>query len=159
MASQVFSLLLSFVLLLPGRDKVWTPTFKGTQAQRFEQALRHYHSKMRLTDDLVFDLAATRGKGLRGTCANVQRSTIYADGFQPQDVVLVRWFSGDQVCADRRPEHWALHEACHLRMMHHLGAPAGRERGKAARASEDIHRTREREVRQCMVWYSAKERR
>jgi hypothetical protein len=67
-------------------------------------------------------------------------------GFEVQEVVEAA-YRGGAWCDGKAPEFWALHEACHLRMMHHRGA------GPASR------KDREREVETCMGWYSEKWRR
>jgi hypothetical protein len=148
MISQVLSMLLSLGLLWAGRDKVWTPTYEGDQYQRFGRAMGHYYEKMGLEDALVFQFGHPRtGKAKREHwCASVTDEWITVPGFHPQRVVVVRYFgSRDSTCNGNKPEELALHEACHLRLMHHFGTARPQER--------------EREVRTCMGWYSEKGRR
>jgi hypothetical protein len=59
--------------------------------------------------------------------------------------VVVTWWGKGKDCSRQKPEFWALHEAAHVRMQHHL-------MNLPPEQAED-------EARQAMVWYSAKERR
>ena len=134
---DIASFLLSFLLVWHGRDKVWTPTFEGTREIRFTQAVVHYQDKMGLGDDpLVFDIRPER-RLVNGSlsCAWVERSREWQS-----DVI---GFSTSKNCKDWKPELLALHEQCHRRMAH---------------LDRDIP-NKHAEVKTCMGWYSAKERR
>lgn len=146
MASTVFGMLVSFVLALAGRDKIWTPTYDGSVEVRFGRAMEHYHGKMGLTDDLVFQFNKTPSPRMKGKCASVESQTVHVGGFEPQQVVVVNWYGGN-ACSRAKPEAMALHESCHLRMMHHRGALSG------------LDDMKEDEVKQCMRWYSERWRR
>lgn len=141
-------MVLSFLLAWHGRDKIWTPTFEGDQAQRFGKGVAHYRDKMGIHEELVFDFHAQRGAGKDGRCASVQRARIKLPGFVTERVVVVRWFGGNKECGRQKPEYWALHEVCHLRMAH-------------TDIDESVMTASQRrgEVERCMGWYSEKERR
>lgn len=128
--------------------QVVTPVFRGTQPQRFAAAIAHYHVKMGIADEFVFDLRArrTRSQRLRHTCASVRWSKIELPSFNTQWVTLVNWFGGLRGCGGHTPEYWALHESAHLRLMHHRGAVTSVEQ-------------QEREVADLMVAYSRWDRR
>jgi hypothetical protein len=163
MITQVVGMGLSFLLMWQGRDRVWTPTFEGTQASRFEQAMLHYQGKMGLEDRLVFNFNPARIRGQEDWCASVEFvGGYYAEvsGFDAAVWVdahtVVRWYGDNQdgSCGTNKPEHWALHEACHLRMMHHR-----MERERSALGGDLSHVKRHEEVDTCMGWYSEKGRR
>jgi hypothetical protein len=154
MIGQVLSMGLSFLLLWGGRDKVWTPTFKGAPEQRFEQAVKHYKAKMGIDYELVFDLhPEERFAGDPQRCSSVEAAWISGDGpagFEDAKVVavpgvLVTWWGKGKGCSRQKPEFWALHEAAHIRMQHHL-------MNLPTELAED-------EAKEMMVAYSAKERR
>lgn len=152
MFEQLVSMGLSFFLIWLGRDKVWTPTFEGTQQQRFLSAMRHYQVKMRLEDTLYFDLEAKRAEGQDDWCASVElmparvgMDPAFLDPVLFPEQVAVRWYGSNKRCSYQEPEYWALHEACHLRMQHHRN-----------RAPND---RRHDEVKRCMIEYSKPERR
>lgn len=134
------SLGLSLVLMWGGRDKVWTPTFEGTRAERFERAVRHYEAKMGLGAATIMLSDTGRVIGGKARCAWAWRE----DGWS--DDVIGFWTSAK--CERHKPEVLAFHEACHRRWAH------------LEPAMWDLPREqKEREVKACMVAYSAKERR
>lgn len=138
MLTQVISMGLSFLLLWAGRDKTWTPTFEGTRELRFTTAVVHYQAKMGLGDKpLVFEIRPAR-RLVNGSlsCAWVERSREWHS-----DII---GFSTAKECKTWKPEELALHEQCHRRMAH-----LDVEDGPNEHA----------EVKTCMAWYSAKERR
>ena len=151
MAGQVIGMLLTVLLLWGGRDRVWTPTYEGDQWTRFERGILHYKTKMGLRDHLVFEYGVARtGRAAKERwCASVEQSWIAPrGGFEAQLVTRVIYYGArEKPCNRNRPELTALHESCHLRMMHHRGA-----------LGNDVM-AKEAEVRACMTWYGAKERR
>lgn len=140
MLTQVFSMGLSLVLLWHGRDKVWTPTFNGTRPERFAAAVLHYQERMGLEDAVVLYSAEPRIINGRARCAWAWRDS----GFEDDIIGLCT----SKRCDSRKPEELALHEQCHRRMAHLEPAFWGVD-----------YDTKEREVRECMIAYSAKERR
>jgi hypothetical protein len=154
MIGQILSMGLSFLLLWGGRDKVWTPTFSGEPAQRFELGMKHYKAKMGIEYELVFDLhPKERFAGDARRCSSVEAARISGEkpaGFDDvvvarRQVVIATWWGKGKGCSKQKPEFWALHEAAHVRAQHHLmNLPP-----------EDS----EREAKELMVAYSAKERR
>lgn len=134
--AEVLSMGLSLLLVWHGRDKVWTPTFKGTPEQRFVAAMTHYQGRMGLSDPLLYQMG---GKGsAAGWCASVEP----LPGFH---AVAVHFFEQSDACRRSTPEFWALHESCHLRMAH--------------LSLQRTDKQKHSEVKTCMGWYSAKERR
>lgn len=132
MATTIVSMFLSLAWMWHGRDnKIWTPTYKGTRQERFITAMHHYHEKMGLEQDLVFEIRPSHPK----FCAWVR------SGGGPSTVIV--GFSQD--CTNVKPEVLALHESCHVRWAHPY----------LAMDSEVKHV----EVASCMVDYSKKERR
>jgi hypothetical protein len=137
MIVHLVSLGLSFLLAWVGRDKVHTPTFQGSRAERFQVAIGHYQAKMGLTGAYVLEFKSDRLKvGGKTVCGWTYRTTRF-----DLDTIGMST-SGD--CKRWKPEHVALHEQCHRRMAH-LDMP-------------DLS-GKEREARECERWYSAKERR
>ena len=137
---EVVSLILTFLFMWHGRDKPWTPTFKGTRVERFTTATRHYEKRMGLDPATVF--VSESGRIIHGEqrCAWTVRDEAWTD-----DVVAI-WTT--KRCNVYKPEVLALHEQCHRRMGHL--EPAFWEMDQ---------REKEREVKKCMLVYSAKERR
>lgn len=123
-----------------GRDRVWTPTFEGTRAERFQAAVLHYQGRMGLEPATV--LVSASGRVIEGKerCAWAWRESGFADD------VIGFWSSAR--CNRHKPEALALHEQCHRRMAHL--EPAFWSVGA---------KVKEREVKGCMAAYSAKERR
>ena len=166
---DVLGFALTFLLAWSGRDMVWTPTFEGAPAQRFEQAMKHYKAKMGIEYDLVFDLhPMERFSGDPRRCSSVEAAWLSAEppsGFEeafvsPSRVVLATWWEKGKGCSNQKPEFWALHEACHVRLQHHMGAPSAGERQQlGAKGDELLSDVREHEAAKCMLWYSKKERR
>jgi hypothetical protein len=135
MLKAFLSMLISFGFLWHGRDKVWTPTFKGSDSVRFTQAMLHYQKRMDITDTLIFQVSSNKSK----ICSSVQLTNDF-------NAVAVTWYAkSPSGCRRVKPEFWALHEACHLRYQHHRGY--------------GMLQTRESETEECMKLYSAKERR
>jgi len=138
--STVAGMLLSFAFAWHGRDKIWTPTFKGERHVRFELAVRHYDERMGLVPATV--LVTKRGRVVDGKerCAWSWRDTAWAD-----DEI---GFLASPRCNTHKPEMLALHEQCHRRMAHLEPAFWGLDAG-----------TKERQAKACMVAYSRRERR
>ena len=145
MLGQVVGMGLSLLLLWTGRDKVHTPTFGGTQEQRFAQALAHFRERMGI-EERVELVSGPRPTGTNW-CASVRyrfTQRIRPEALQP-GAAVVAWHGEGKACGSQKPEFWALHEACHIRFAHHR-LDLGRD-------------AEERETRKCMVAYSQKERR
>lgn len=156
MLETVLSLLISFIPMWMGRDKLWAPTFKGEPHLRFVQGMQHYQRKMGIQEELVFQLHPdSRFPGDAHRCSSVEsayRHRAAPKGFDsvamaPHRVVVVEWWGKGKGCSSVKPEIWALHEACHLRFQHHRGVHAGSTK------------LQEEETRECMKLYSNKERR
>jgi hypothetical protein len=114
---------------------VWppsTPTFPGTRTERFVAAMQHYSNRMGIEYSLHVVVVEYHPK----YCAWV---TPIGDSILIKDVQV--GFSLSKECDPYTPEHLALHEACHLRMMH--VEPA---------LQMDIDE-KHREVKTCMRWY------
>ncbi len=140
MVGTVGGLLVSFLLAWGTHDRVWTPTFKGERHVRFERAVRYYDERMGLKPVTV--LIAKQGRVVSGSerCAWAWRDGGWAD-----DVI---GFSTQKNCRRLKPELLALHEQCHRRMAHL----------EPAFWNLDA-KTKEREVKECMIAYSDKARR
>jgi hypothetical protein len=160
---DVLGFALTFLLAWHGRDKVWTPKFEGPAEARFEQAMKHYKVKMGITDELVFDLhPGARFAGDANRCSSVEAAWISGEGPAGFDgyvagwrrVAIVSWWGKGKGCSSVRPEFWGMHESCHLRYQHHMIASYGATRGEPATSE-----AREAEAKECMIVYSAKERR
>jgi hypothetical protein len=140
----VFGLSVLLSLLAGPRDRQpWTPTFPGTREERFVRAMHHYQERMGLEEHLVFHVAPSHpsfdawvapggwGEVVVGYALDSGQPRRVRDGERRR---LRVW----------KPELLALHEACHVRLAHHLG-----EGGEFKHV----------EVKRCMAAYSAKERR
>jgi len=141
MLETLVSMLITFFPLWMGRDKVWTPTFEGTREERFVKAMHHYQDKMGIEESFIFTTREYSPK--HPICSSVQLSGEW-------DAVIISFYvkpNGKQPngCSGAKPEFWALHEACHLRYQHH-------------RMNLDPKK-KEEEAKDCMLLYSAKERR
>jgi len=146
MKETILSLLITFAFQWHGRDKIWTPVFKGNPETRFSLAMNYYQEKMGFQETpLVFNLRPNeRYINDPNRCASVEAAFQKLEGFDiPRSVVIVSWWGKGKGCADSRPEFWALHESCHIRYAHHL------------RQGFD----EQKETDECMKLYSKKERR
>jgi hypothetical protein len=141
MLETALSLLLSLGFAYHGRDKVWTPTFKGSRVQRFQQAVAHYQDKMALDSEPLIMIH----EGLLVVYGERRCAAANRDAQWSQDNVHM---SLDPQCNVHKPEALALHEQCHRRMMHLESSRWSLPRNE-----------KEREVKTCMAAYSKKERR
>lgn len=107
-----------------------TPTFAGSRVERYTQAMEHYRERMGYPYTFKVQTVPYHQKW----CAWVGMLTPGV-----AQAGLVDPPSGG--CSAYPPEYWALHESCHLRMMHIESALSMSEEGK------------ESEVRRCMLWY------
>jgi hypothetical protein len=126
--------------LLAGVIYAWaavpeTPTFEGTRVERFTQALYYYKGTMEYPYDITVRVAPKHD----AWCAWVT-----ATGAASAEVGFVD--PPAKSCTSMKPEFWALHEACHMRMLH-IDA--------ALQMSPD---EKEREVKRCMIWYGERRR-
>lgn len=140
MIETLVSLLLTFAVLWQGRDQVWTPTFDGTREERFVKAVNHYSVKMGLEDptiEILDGLLVIEGEP---ACFWARKHPSFRG-----DVVGM---SRARRCRHYKPELYALHEQSHRRLAHLEPAMAHLTREQ-----------KEREVEDCMRWYSAEERR
>lgn len=138
--SAAFGMLVTFLFMWHGRDKVWTPTFEGTREERFIAAARHYEGRMGLAPATILLSDQTWIIDGKERCAWAWRSDAWAD----DGVALSR----AKRCKAHKPELLALHEQCHRRMAHLEPGFWGMD-----------PKRKEREADDCMVAYSAKERR
>lgn len=138
MLSTLAQLLVTFALLWPGRDKVWTPTFEGTREERYVQAVNYYSERMGLEPPTIEILKPRLVIDGRPACFWVRRHQVFAG-----DVVGI---STAPECRRLKPELYASHESCHRRLAH---------LDIQGLTSEQKHR----EVQACMEAYAAKERR
>jgi hypothetical protein len=115
-------------------DTPATPRFEGTRVERYAEAMRYYQSKM----GTHYDVHVVSIKAHPKFCAWVMPLD---NGPNPVNVQagIVDTQSGE--CAAYSPERLALHESCHLRMMHVDPALIMSDKEKHA------------EVRKCMRWY------
>lgn len=122
-------------LLLAATIQAWTlspitPTFAGTGVQRYERAMYYYKGIMGHNYDLTFEVVPKHDKW----CA-------WVTGITDRTVRAGIVYPAPKGCISRPPEYWALHESCHLRMMH------------VDAALQVSAEEKEREVQRCMVWY------
>jgi hypothetical protein len=140
MIAQALSMGLTFLVMWSGRDRVWTPTFEGSRVERFERAVRYYEERMGLDPATI--LVSDRGRIVDGRerCAWAWRDPAWKD-----DVVAIWTHKG---CNVHKPELLAFHEQAHRRAGHL----------EPAFWSLPVEQ-KEREARELMIAYSAKERR
>ncbi len=116
----------------------WTPTFDGNRFSRFKQGVLYYRQRMGITYSVEF--VNEHMVGLRGRyCAWVRRDIF-------DNRLMVVGLSTDVECA-AKPEWYALHEACHMRMAH----------TDAAFENTLTHEQKEAEANRCMGWYGKEE--
>jgi len=111
------------------------PHFKGTREDRFAQGVAFYQQRMGLEG---YTILLAKAKTRFDACAWTE--------YVAKDVVVMGITQEQPYCSSMRPEELALHETCHVRMMH-------MDADFMNRPGHPNYRQREDEVARCMKWY------
>lgn len=135
----------ALALLLVFASVAGAEDFRAGRPGLYRAWVKHYQNYLGLHEfTLVFEDA--QPEALQGKCAWVRRGPTLSGGyFSPAKIVYVGLSQDVEKCRHWTPQWLALHEMCHLRMMHlWMSMPEEEMEG---------------EVGKCVSWYQDRERR